>query len=93
MYTFLNEKSEVRNGFNNLFICVLDKFEDGNKTTNKGNKIERKVVFIHITKTPPETLGLVIVGGQDSKRLTSGIYIKHIKPNSVCELDGRLNEG
>ena len=50
-------------------------------------------MFIHLSKAPGDSLGLIIVGGQDSKRLTSGIYIKQIKPNSVCEQDGRLNEG
>jgi len=54
---------------------------------------ERKIVLIHLKKLAGESLGLIIVGGEDSKRLTQGIFIKHIKPNSVCERDGRLNEG
>ena len=54
---------------------------------------ERKVVLIHLKKKHGEGLGLVIVGGEDSKRITHGVFIKHIKPNSLCDRDGRLSEG
>lgn len=55
--------------------------------------VERKIVVIHLKKRSDEGLGLVIVGGEDSKRLTHGVFIKSIKPNSICGRDGRLSEG
>ena len=51
------------------------------------------VFSVTINKNSGEGLGITIVGGEDSRRLSQGIFIKHIKPGSVCAKDGKLSEG
>lgn len=54
---------------------------------------EDNLITITINKPRDQELGLTIIGGEDSRRIAQGIFIKTIKANSVCAKDGRLNEG
>jgi len=53
----------------------------------------KQPITIKLLKSSHEGLGITIVGGDDSKRLSQGIFIKKIKADSVCAKDGRLNVG
>ena len=39
------------------------------------------------------TSGLTVVGGEDTRRLHFGIFIKKISPGSIAHEDGRLQVG
>lgn len=70
-------------------------FEDKKADVNQQQNIDRekKIVLVNLLKTSKEGLGITIVGGEDSNRISQGIFIKKIKPGSLCAKDGRLNEG
>ncbi|XP_028396908.1 tyrosine-protein phosphatase non-receptor type 13-like [Dendronephthya gigantea] len=54
---------------------------------------DRKVKVIKLKKDARGALGLTVVGGEDTRRLHFGIFVKKISPGSIAYEDGRLKVG
>ncbi|XP_065071560.1 tyrosine-protein phosphatase non-receptor type 13-like isoform X2 [Rhopilema esculentum] len=54
---------------------------------------ERRIAIVILKRKVGQGLGITIVGGEDSKRLSNGILIKTIMPNGIAAKDGQLQKG
>ncbi|XP_074610552.1 tyrosine-protein phosphatase non-receptor type 13-like [Acropora palmata] len=54
---------------------------------------DREVCVIKFTKEPGKLLGITVLGGENSKRLDRGIYVKSVTEGGAAWRDGRLKAG
>ena len=77
-----------------LFFLDISSNITNNLAINTSAEVaDNKYYTVQLHKKEEEILGVTIVGGEDSKRITPGIFIKSIKPDTVAAKDGRIIEG
>ena len=77
-----------------LFFLDISSNSTHNLAVNTSAEVtDNKYYTVQLHKKEEEILGVTIVGGEDSKRITPGIFIKSIKPDTVAAKDGRIIEG
>ncbi|XP_063969005.1 tyrosine-protein phosphatase non-receptor type 13-like isoform X2 [Lytechinus pictus] len=54
---------------------------------------ERDIIIVTLKKSPQKGLGLTIVGGENSRSLDLGIFVRSIEPHGPAHRDGRLHVG
>ncbi|XP_030835107.1 tyrosine-protein phosphatase non-receptor type 13 isoform X4 [Strongylocentrotus purpuratus] len=54
---------------------------------------ERDIVIVTLKKSQQKGLGLTIVGGENSRSLDLGIFVRSIEPHGPAHRDGRLHVG
>ncbi|XP_072164796.1 tyrosine-protein phosphatase non-receptor type 13-like [Diadema setosum] len=54
---------------------------------------ERDIIIVTLKKEPQKGLGLTIVGGENSRSLDLGVFVRSIEPQGPAERDGRLRVG
>ncbi|XP_068744131.1 tyrosine-protein phosphatase non-receptor type 13-like isoform X2 [Montipora capricornis] len=67
--------------------------QDERKIAEGLNTSDREVCVIEFTKEPGKLLGITVLGGENSKRLDRGIYVKSVTEGGAAWRDGRLKAG
>ncbi|XP_031567263.1 tyrosine-protein phosphatase non-receptor type 13-like isoform X2 [Actinia tenebrosa] len=91
----LNVPSKQENQQDDTKHLLSPKSPDGEIPNSRDilSSPDREIRVIKFTKEPGKGLGITVLGGENSKRLDRGIYVKSVTEGGAAARDGRLKAG